>query len=126
MAAGVSTAIAKTNGMAEKPIRKGKLANAEYFKNFTPRIDWEWMLVAGLLTGAFLSAALSGNCRLESVPVMWEGMFGDSASLRILVAFIGGMVMISGALQMAAIVWLALVSFFFSGILTACIIYGLS
>lgn len=138
---GVSTAIAKTSGMARKALGKENAAKTDYFKKFPPQIDWEWVLVAGLLTGAFLSAILSGDFRIESVPAMWEGMFGDSAPLRILVAFIGGMVMIigarwaggctsghgiSGALQMAASGWLALVSFFFSGIVTAYIIYGLS
>ncbi len=138
---GVSTALARTSGMVQKPLDPADVEERAYYRKFPPRIDWEWMLVAGLLVGAFLSALLSGDFQLDSVPVMWERMFGSSAALRILVAFLGGMVLIigarwaggctsghgiSGALQMAASSWLALISFFFSGSVAAVIIYLLA
>ncbi len=137
---GVSTAIARTSGMIEKPLGEERVTEKAYYQKFPPEIDWEWMLVAGLLVGAFLSAVLSGDFMPESVPAMWEQMFGNSAALRLLVAFIGGVVVIigarwaggctsghgiSGALQMAVSGWLAIFSFFLSGIVTAFIIYGL-
>jgi hypothetical protein len=138
---GVSTALARTSGMIQKPLDSADVEERAYYQKFPPRIDWEWMLVAGLLVGALLSALLSGDFQLNSVPVMWAGMFGSSAALRLLVSFIGGMVLIigarwaggctsghgiSGTLQMAASSWLALISFFFSGSVAAVIIYLLA
>ncbi len=138
---GVSTAFARTSGMIQKPIQGEKVEEKAYYQKFPPRIDWEWMLVAGLIVGALLSALLSGDFRWEGVPPMWEGMFGGSAVLRIIVAFIGGVVLIigarwaggctsghgiSGTLQMAASGWLAIASFFSSGIIAALIIYTLA
>jgi hypothetical protein len=49
--------------MIEKLIRGGIVAEKAYYKKFAPTIDWEWMLVAGIVIGGFISAALSGELR---------------------------------------------------------------
>ena len=57
---GCSTAFSRTSGMIERLFRGAKVAEKAYYRKFAPEIDWEWMLVAGVIVGAFLSASLSG------------------------------------------------------------------
>jgi len=135
---GCSTAFSRTSGMIERLFRGGKVAEKTYYKKFTPSIDWEWMLVLGILIGAFISARLSGDFQVEWVPPQWFITFGDNPILRWGFALIGGIVMgvgarwaggctsghgISGTLQLAVSSWLAVICFFVGGIATALLIY---
>ena len=114
------------------------MAEKAYYKKFAPSIDWEWMLVLGIFIGAFISARLSGDLRVEWVPPKWSITFGNNPILRWVVALIGGIVMgvgarwaggctsghgISGTLQLAVSSWLAVICFFIGGIATALLIY---
>lgn len=138
-AIGCSTAYARTFGMGEKLVRGGKVKNKAYYKKFVPKIDWEWMLVLGIVVGAFFSSMLSGSFRVEMVPAVWESTFGSSMVLRFIGALIGGFLLgfgarmaggctsghgISGTAQLALGSWLAFIFFFIGGILIALIIYG--
>ena len=58
---GCSTAFSRSSGMLEKLVRGKPVTQKPYYKKFTPEIDWEWMLVAGVAVGAFVSAWLSGS-----------------------------------------------------------------
>ncbi len=131
---GCSTAFTRTSGMIEKLFRGHPVTEKAYYKKFPPAIDWEWMLVLGIFFGAFLSANLSGQFQFLWVPMGWEETFGPNPVLRWVVALIGGIVMgfgarwaggctsghgISGTLQLALSSWLAAVSFFIGGIVTA-------
>jgi uncharacterized protein len=135
---GCSTAFSRTSGMIESLFRGGKVAEKAYYKKFAPSIDWEWMLVLGIFIGAFISARLSGDLRVEWVPPKWSITFGNNPILRWVVALIGGIVMgvgarwaggctsghgISGTLQLAVSSWLAVICFFIGGIATALLIY---
>jgi len=135
---GCSTAFSRTSGMLESLFRGGKVAEKTYYKKFAPTIDWEWMLVVGILIGAFISARLSGDFRVEWVPRGWSDNFGNTPVLRWGVALMGGIVMgvgarwaggctsghgISGTLQLAVSSWLAVICFFIGGIATALLIY---
>lgn len=71
---GVSTAFAKTSGMLEKSLRGDKVLKRDYYQRFVPNIDWEWMLVTGLLCGAFFSAQLANDFALNFLP-----LYGQSA-----------------------------------------------
>jgi len=137
---GCSTAFARTSGMLEQLARGRKVRDMAYYRRFVPEIDWEWMLVAGIFLGAFTSAWLSGEFRLEWVPSLWAATFGPDHLPRLVTAFCGGVIMgfgarwaggctsghgISGTLQLAVSGWLAVVAFFASGGLTAYIKYGL-
>ena len=51
---GCSTAFSRTSGMIEGLFRGRRVAEKAYYKKFAPEIDWEWMLVAGVIVGAFL------------------------------------------------------------------------
>ncbi len=137
-ALGISTAYVRTSGMLEKAVRGTRIDRMPYFQKYPPKVDWEWMLVAGVVIGAFLSAATSGDFRWEAVPALWQERMGDNAMVRWLVALIGGIVMsigarwargctsghgISGTLQLAVSSWLAVICFFIGGVITAMIIY---
>jgi uncharacterized membrane protein YedE/YeeE len=135
---GCSTAFTRTSGMIERLLRGKKVHDKPYYQKFTPEIDWEWMLVVGVIVGAFLSAKLSGTFGIEWVPAHWQAVAGDSGVTRWAVALLGGVVMgvgarwaggctsghgISGTLQLAVSSWLAALSFFAGGIATAMLIY---
>ena len=135
---GCSTAFTRTGGMLEKLLGRKRVEEKPYYKQFAPVVDWEWMLVVGLLVGAFVSAQLSGSFRLEWVPDRWAAAFGAVPVARWLVALVGGILMglgsrwaggctsghgISGTLQLAASSWVAAICFFIGGIATAMIIY---
>ncbi len=138
-AIGCSTAYARTFGMLEKAVRGKKVEEKPYYKKFIPEIDWEWMLVLGIVVGAFLSSIISGIFRVEMVPLVWEETIGSSYIIRFVGALIGGILLgfgarmaggctsghgISGTIQLALSSWLAFIFFFIGGILTAFLIYG--
>lgn len=135
---GVSTAFSRTAGMIERIFAPEYVANNLYFQQKTPKIDWQWMLVIGILIGAFLSAKLSGDFKKVVVPKLWERRFGKSRKKRLLLSFLGGVVLlfgarlaggctsghgISGALQLAVSSWIFFVVLFIAGIITAKMIY---
>lgn len=137
-ALGVSTAYVRTSGMLGKAVSGARIDKMAYFQKFPPKVDWEWMLVVGVVIGAFLSARTSGDFRWERVPPFWQQRIGESTAGRWLVALLGGIVMsigarwaggctsghgISGTLQLAVSSWLAVICFFIGGVVTAMIIY---
>jgi len=138
---GCSTAYAKTAGMVESAISRKKSEVMPYYQKFTPTIDWQWMLIIGVLIGAFLSAYLSGTFTLLIVPPVFAAEFGTDPIFRSLVALLGGIVMgigarwaggctsghgISGTLQLSLASWVASICFFAGGILVAGLIFGFS
>ncbi|MGC9443353.1 MAG: YeeE/YedE thiosulfate transporter family protein [Candidatus Methanospirareceae archaeon] len=135
---GCSTAYARTSGMLERLVRGKTVLEKPYYQKFAPVVDWEWMLVVGVVIGAFISAQLSGSFQLIWVPSTWAATFGTSPALRWLVAIIGGFFMgfgarwaggctsghgISGTLQLAVSSWLAAICFFIGGIAAAMLIF---
>ena len=135
---GCSTAFARTSGMLGKIFGKKKIEENKYFQKFAPEIDWEWMLVLGVIIGAFISALISGDFRFFFLPSKWIATFGNTPVLRFFVALIGGILMgfgarwaggctsghgISGALQLAISSWIAAICFFIGGIAAAFLIF---
>ena len=133
-----SASFAKTSGMIEWFFRGKKVKQKPYYQKFPPTIDWQWMLVVGVIIGAFISAKLSGQFQFSWVPAQWKIMVGDSRIIRLMVALAGGVIMglgarwaggctsghgISGTLQLAVSSWLAAVSFFGGGIVTAMVVF---
>ena len=94
---GASTTFARSAGMLEKIVASEHVAGLDYFVKYTPKIDWQWMFVIGILLGAFISSMISGTFRLQNVPDMWKGRFGSSTGKRATVAFLGGAVALYGA-----------------------------
>ena len=134
---GASTAFARTAGMFEG-LFNSNVGDKEYYSEFIPKVDWEWMLVLGIVIGSFLSASLSGEFQVNVLPSLWVSAFGNSVVMRLLSALIGGMLVgfgarmgggctsghgISGTLQLTISSWLAFISFFVGGIITAIILF---
>ncbi len=135
---GCSTAFSKTCGMIERAFRGDKVMLHPYYKKVTPTVDWQWVIVIGILIGAFVSAQLSGQFRWQWVPTLWSSTFGPAPVPRLLVAFIGGVLLglgsrwadgctsghgISGTMQMTVSSWVASICFFVGGIAAAMAIY---
>lgn len=137
-ALGISTAYVRTPALLEKVFRGKKVDRRAYFQKYAPKIDWEWMVVAGVVIGAFLSAWSSGDFGWELVPSFWRDRMGASPVVRWLVALTGGIIMgvgarwaggctsghgISGTLQLAVSSWLAALCFFIGGMATAMFLF---
>jgi len=137
---GCSTAFARSAGMFERLARGKKVDEKPYYQQFKPAIDWEWMLVFGILVGALAAALLSGTFELQWVPSKWQAAVGSSGMVRWLVALFGGICIgfgarwaggctsghgISGTLQLAVSGWIAAAGFFVGGIATAMLLYKL-
>jgi len=135
---GCSTAFAKTSGIIEKKIRGRHVALKPYYDKIKLEIDWQWMLVLGIVFGALISALLSGDFRLQWVPSLWLSSFGNTPVLRVFVALLGGILLgfgarwadgctsghgISGTLQLAVSSWISAIAFFVGGIIMAHILF---
>ena len=134
-----STTFARAGGMIEKLITGKKAKPRLYYKKIKLKINWQWMLVLGVVIGSFLSAIISGDLQSNAwVPSLWASAFGDSEVLRVFVALVGGIILgfgarfadgctsghgISGTLQLAVSGWVSAIFFFIGGIITAHIIY---
>lgn len=135
-----STTFARTGGMIEEMITGEKASQRPYYKKIKLQINWQWMLVIGVVIGSFLSAIISGDFQVGVwIPSLWASAFGDSALLRVLVAVAGGIILgfgarfaggctsghgISGTLQLAVSSWVSAIFFFIGGIITAHLIFN--
>lgn len=135
---GVSTAFARSSGMIETAIRGEKARSRPYYQRFVPKIDWEWILVIGLVLGAALSAILSGDFYFRFMPEVWVAEFGNGLLLRWFTAFLGGVILgigarwangctsghaLSGTMQLVASSWVAAIGIFAGGIITAFLMF---
>lgn len=134
-----STAYARTMGMIERIFRGKKVMDKPYYKKVIPTIDWGWMLVLGIVIGAFASSVLSGGFKIVLVPRFWRHLLGTNLFIRLGGALLGGILLgfgarmaggctsghgISGTLQLAVSSWIAFICFFLGGILTAFLLFG--
>lgn len=136
----VSTAYARMAGMVGNLFSKGHTENLKFYQDKKPKVEWQVMLVLGMLLGALIAAATGGEMAAAWVPAMWENRFGPDIPLRLGLAFLGGVLLaygarlaggctsghgISGALQLAVSSWVALAGFFLAGVTTAMLLYRL-
>lgn len=136
----VSTAFVKSAAMIEKEVAPDHYAQKEYFQKdkYAPTPDWAWILVIGVFAGALFSSLVSRDVRPEVVPAVWRSTAGKSVFFRLLIAFIGGVVImfgarmaggcttghgISGGLQLSVGSWTFLGMVFLTGGLTALLMY---
>ena len=94
---GASTTFARTAAMIERVFAPEHVKSFPYFVKYPPKIDWQWMLVLGILIGAFVSSRLSGQFKAGFVPPMWAEQFGTGKLKRWVAAFIGGILVMFGA-----------------------------
>lgn len=141
---GVTSAFETSAALAHKAVAPQAQQTNGYFQRRAAdgkslRIDWEWMLVLGVFVGALISSTLSHDRGAPTVPPLWRARFGNSAPLRLAVAFIaGGLMMfgarlaqgctsghgISGTLQFAVSSWIFIIVAFSVATATTWIVYG--
>ncbi len=136
---GASTSFVRTAGMIEKVFNPERVAQMDYYISKTPKVEWQWMFVFGIMLGALVSSITSGSFKLQAVPDMWRAKFGDDIRKRAIYAFVGGIIAmfgarmaggcpsghgISGMLQLSISGYIALVCFFGLGLVIARIVYG--
>lgn len=135
---GASTCFVRVTGFIEQLFSPAKVARMDYFRIFGPIVDWQMMMVTGILIGAFISSITDGSFRVQRAPDMWAQRFGESGLKRGVVAFIGGLILMFGArfaggcpsgyglgalVQVAVSGLIVLICFFAGGILVAQILY---
>jgi len=135
---GCSTSFSRIAGMIEKLFRGKKVEKKLYYQEVKPEIDWQMMLVIGVVIGALISSLLSGDFNLQWTPSVWSLSFGNSMVLRLVVGFAGGILLgfgsrwadgctsghgISGTMQLAISSWISAICFFIGGILMAQLLF---
>jgi uncharacterized protein len=136
---GASTTFVRGAGLVEETVARERVAANEYFTRTKVRVDWQFMLVAGVFLGALISSLTDRSFRLESVPPVWKERFGTSIAKRAAGAFLGGAVAmvgarlaggcpsghgLSGMMQLSVSSFVALALFFAAGVIVANIVYG--
>jgi uncharacterized membrane protein YedE/YeeE len=135
---GASTAYARVAGMIGSVLAPRHTKSLKFYQDKKPVVDWEVMMLFGVVTGAFLAAFFGNELTLRWVPPMWEARFGESVGIRLAAAFAGGLFMafgarlaggctsghgISGTMQLSVGSWLAVICFFTGGIATAMLLF---
>jgi hypothetical protein len=137
---GASTAYARLAGLIGKLLSKSHTESLKFYQETKPKIQWDVMLLFGILFGAYIAAYTGGEFTARWIPQLWEEHFGSSYALRLGIAFLGGAIMafgarlaggctsghgISGTMQLSVGSWLALICFFIGGAVTANLIFGI-
>jgi hypothetical protein len=94
---GASTSFVRSAGLIEKIFSAERVDQMAYFVAKTPKIEWQWMFVVGILIGALIASRISGTFRVQAIPDMWQERFGTNISRRAIVAFVGGTIAMFGA-----------------------------
>lgn len=134
-----STTFAKTSGMIEKLFRGRKTRSKPYYQKLGLNVDWQWMLVLGIMIGSLASAIMSGDFRWQWVPKIWSAAVGGAPIPRVIAALAGGILLgfgarwadgctsghgISGTMQLAVSSWISATCFFAGGIMTTYVFFG--
>jgi hypothetical protein len=125
--------------MIERLFRGNKVEKKPYYQEIKLIVDWQSMLVLGMVIGSFISATLSNDFSLQWVPELWETSFGITPLLRVIASGVGGIFLgfgarwadrctsghgISGTLQLAISSWISAICFFIGGILMAYFLFN--
>ena len=94
---GASTSFVRTAGLIERIFAPETVSAMEYYQRVSPRLDWQWFFVAGILLGSLIAAKTGGTFRWQAVPDMWHSRFGNTPVRRGIAAFAGGAVLMFGA-----------------------------
>ena len=137
---GVSTSYARISGMIGRAVAPRHVDSLPFFQKTRPEVEWEVMLLIGIVIGAAVAAWSGGELVVRWLPPLWAARFGsESVGLRLLTAFGGGLLMafgariaggctsghgIGGAEQMSVGSWIALVCFFAGGLPVALWMFG--
>jgi len=137
---GASSFYAQVSGFIGKLFAKRHTNSLTYFKDNPPSVNWELVFVVAIIIGGAIGALTGGEFTNEWLPPMWTARFGDSLTLRAVVAIAGGILMafgarlaggctsghgISGTLQLNLASWISVICFFVGGIAVAMLLFKL-
>lgn len=135
---GASTTFVRSAGLIEQTVAPEQVADNAYYQKTKVKVDWQFMVLVGILLGAFAASRLDGSFKVEGTPPLWRERFGSKVSIRALGAFLGGIVAmfgarmaggcpsghgLSGLMQMSISGFIAMAGFFAAGIVVARLIY---
>jgi hypothetical protein len=135
---GCSTAFVKARGLIGKLFNAEKTGTMEYYREIVPQVDWAFMIIPGIIIGAFLSSFLSGTFQIVWAPALWRSVFGNSVLIRIIIALAGGILLgfgarwaggctsghgISGSIQLSLASMITAACFFAGGIAVAMLLF---
>jgi len=136
---GISTPISSAASLCALPVlgSEGVAQNA-YWAKFPLQWDYHTLFLIGTFLGALVSVLAGRSFRVQAVPATWQARFGSGASGRLVVAFIGGVIImygarmaggctsghgISGSLQLALSSWIFFLTLFAFGSVTALLLF---
>jgi len=135
---GCSSGFVKASGLIEKTISPSHIERKEYYREIVPEVDWAFMIIPGIVIGAFISSMLSGQFQFILVPSTWSATFGNTPVLRVIIAILGGAFLgfgarwaggctsghgISGSIQLSLASMITAACFFAGGIATAMFLF---
>ncbi len=135
---GTSTSYARASARLGAIFVGNSIYDWKYYQKYKPELEWQSMLVIGIVIGSFISAVLAGEFNLSFIPLTeFESILNQNILGRIFSAFTGGILLgfgarlaggctsghgISGAFQLSIASWISLISFFVGGAITAFLI----
>lgn len=135
---GASTTFVRAAGLVEQSVASAHVAESDYFTKTKVKVDWQMMVVLGILLGAFAASRIDGSFKAEAVPPVWSDRFGSKIGVRAIGAFLGGAVSmfgarmaggcpsghgLSGLMQLSISGFIAMAGFFGAGVIVANLMY---
>ena len=136
---GASTTYARASGFILRTFAPAYVASNAYYNKLGLTIDWEFMIVVGIIIGALISSVTGRSFKIEYLPDLWKKKFGPSVAKRALVAFFGAAIALigtrladgcpsgnglSGMMQLSASGFTFFITFFITAVIVARIFYG--
>lgn len=96
---GVTTAFEDAAALTARRVAPDAMRVNAYIaeREGTPKIDWESLLVVGVLAGSYLASRGAPARAARAIPVTWARRFGKSRTKRYAAAFAGGALLMFGA-----------------------------
>lgn len=135
---GTSTTFVRAAGLIERTFAPDHVKDNAYYIKEQVKVDWQFMLVAGIFVGALVASLIDRSFKIEAVPPIWQERFGNRAAVRALGGFIGGVIAmfgartadgcpsgngLSGLMQLSISGFISLAFFFGVGVLVARLAY---